>query len=164
MNNKNEWPDWDHFEPPFNSDIHAMRAIEQIQYFNYPYPSGEFCVGWSDFYHIPRRFWADWIFLSGFFNDFGVFQEVAIPTMMHIIDSSRRLHPEQSVMTQLGECWGGCCTTNPTLRDVMTHKCGHKFNYPDAVGNEVAAAHYKRLDEQATMLGKAFNRTTWEVW
>lgn len=100
MVNKEEWPAWVFFEPPYNNDMHAKRAIEAIQHFNYPYPSGEFCVGWSDFYHIPRRFWADWIFLSGFFNDFGVFQEVAIPTMMHIIDSSRRLHPTQSVMQQ----------------------------------------------------------------
>jgi hypothetical protein len=100
MTNIEEWPPWVYFEPPYNSHVNARRAIEAIQRFNYPYPSGEFCVGWSDFHHIPRRFWADWIFLSGFFNDFETFQEVAIPTMMHMIDSSRRLHPAQSIMQQ----------------------------------------------------------------
>lgn len=103
MVEKEEWPPWDFFEPPYNNHIHARRAIEAIQHYNYPYPKGEFCVAWSDIYFIPRRFWADWIFLSGFFNDFGVFQEVAIPTMMKIIDSSRRLNPTQSVMQQYAD-------------------------------------------------------------
>ncbi|KUJ23572.1 uncharacterized protein LY89DRAFT_186085 [Mollisia scopiformis] len=164
MNNKEEWAPWVFFEPPYQNHIHARRAIEAIQHFNYPYPGGEFCVGWSDIYLIPRRFWADWIFLSAFFNDFGVFQEVAIPTMMKIIDSTRRLHPTQSVMQQMGECWGGCCTTNPDIRDLITHRCGHKFNYADPTGSKVAGVHYDRLDRYAEMLGKPYNRTTWDQW
>lgn len=191
MNSKTEYPPWVFFEPPYNNDFHAKRAIEAIQHFNYPYKSGEFCQAWSDFYLIPRRFWPDFIFLSGFFNDFGVFQEVAIPTVMHIIDESRRLSGAQSVMRQyvffylylflvskvfrgdmelimtfnrLGDCWGGCCTMNPTIKDVLTHRCGHKFNYPDATGHQVAMAQYNKIDKYANMLGKPCNRTDWEYW
>ena len=65
---------------------------------------------------------------------------------------------------RLGECWGGCCTTNPRVDEVMTHRCGHKFNYPDAAGHQVALAHYNRLDQYAEMLGKPLNRTDWENW
>jgi hypothetical protein len=46
----------------------------------------------------------------------------------------------------------------------MTHRCGHKFNYPNPEGYQVAEAHYNRLDQYAEMLGKPYNRTGWENW
>ncbi|CZR70206.1 uncharacterized protein PAC_20107 [Phialocephala subalpina] len=164
MKEKEEWPEWVFFNPPYLNHIHARNAIELIQRLGYSYPSGEFCVAWSDIYHIPRRFFADYIFLSSFFKDFGCFHEVAIPTIMHIIDQTRRVHETQSVMTQMGECWGGCCTGGPGVREVMTHRCGHKLDYLHGGGQIVATAHYQRLEDEAKMLGKPYNQTMWDSW
>ncbi|KAF8857864.1 hypothetical protein BDZ45DRAFT_726475 [Acephala macrosclerotiorum] len=164
MKEKSEWPEWVFFNAPYDNQIRARDAIEVIQRLGYNYPSGEFCVAWSDIYHMPRRFWADYMFLSSFFKDFGCFHEVAIPTIMHIIDQTRRAHPTQSVFTQMGECWGGCCTGGPGVREIMTHRCGHKLDYAHEGGRKIANSHYARLETEAKMLGKPYNQTMWDSW
>ena len=57
---------------------------------NYVFDPDEFCVGWSDIYYIPRRFFADFILLSAVFSSEQAFHENAIPTIIHIIDQTRR--------------------------------------------------------------------------
>ncbi|KXH49157.1 hypothetical protein CNYM01_06939 [Colletotrichum nymphaeae SA-01] len=114
----------------------------------------EFCVGWSDIFYIPRRFFADFIFLSSVYGCADLFHEVAIPTMLNIIDRSRRSEKAkfQSVIDRIGDCWGGCCDDSATAHDVKWTRCGHRLNY---LNQEVIDAHYSRLDEQTAWLGQA---------
>ncbi|KAF9871466.1 hypothetical protein CkaCkLH20_11113 [Colletotrichum karsti] len=111
----------------------------------------EFCVGWSDIYYIPRRFFADFIFLSYIYGCADLFHEVAIPTMLNIIDRSRRSEaaPFQSLIDRIGDCWGGCCDSSATAHDVKWTRCGHRLDY---LNQEVVDAHYSRLDEQTAWL------------
>nr|XP_036582408.1 UDP-galactose transporter [Colletotrichum truncatum]KAF6791112.1 UDP-galactose transporter [Colletotrichum truncatum] len=113
----------------------------------------EFCVGWSDIYYIPRRFFADFIFLSYLYGCADLFHEVAIPTMLNIIDRSRRSEsaPYQSLIDRIGDCWGGCCDSSATAHDVKWTRCGHRLDY---LNQEVVDAHYSRLDEQTAWLGR----------
>ncbi|KZL75522.1 UDP-galactose transporter [Colletotrichum tofieldiae] len=113
----------------------------------------EFCVGWSDIFYIPRRFFADFIFLSYVYGCADLFHEVAIPTMLNIIDRSRRSEAAkfQSVIDRIGDCWGGCCDDSATAHDVKWTRCGHRLSY---LNQEVVDAHYSRLDEQTAWLGQ----------
>ncbi|KAF4920894.1 UDP-N-acetylglucosamine transporter [Colletotrichum viniferum] len=118
----------------------------------------EFCVGWSDIYYIPRRFFADFIFLSYVYGCADLFHEVAIPTMLNIIDRSRRSEsaPFQSLIDRIGDCWGGCCDDSATPHDVKWTRCGHRLDY---LKQEVVDAHYGRLDEQTAWLGQSQTTT-----
>jgi hypothetical protein len=139
-----------------------MAASAVVDHFDMDYniDPTEFCVGWTDIYYIPKRFFADYIFLSQIFGGFSVFHEVAVPTIVHIIDSSRRRHPARGIIDRFGDCWGSCCASNPAVDDVMWNRCGHRLNYLDT---PVVDAHYKRLDTQAGMLGEVVGETTYAV-
>ncbi|CAF1493210.1 unnamed protein product [Adineta ricciae] len=87
-----------------------------------------FCGGWSDIYYIPREFFRDYITLGNVFYEAGSFHEVAIPTMINIIDLTYRLTPYHSVVTRLGDCWGDCCTNGAKPEDVKRKRCGHRID------------------------------------
>ena len=110
----------------------------------------EFCVGWADLYYIPRRFFADWIVLSTIYASHDVFHEIAVASMAHIIDMSRRVHPSLPVMTHFGDCWGGCCSGYPKGPEILWQRCGHHLNY---LNQEHVKTHYGRLDRETKMLG-----------
>lgn len=148
----------------WRQDVHktAIAASNVVDHFNLDYKikKDEWCVGWSDIYYIPRRFFADYIFLAEVFGGFSVFHEVAVPTIVHIIDQSRRRNPYTSVIDRIGDCWGSCCASNPTVEDVLWARCGHRLNY---LAKEVTNAFYDRLDAQAAMLGRPLNSTRYAM-
>jgi hypothetical protein len=59
---------------------------------------------WSDIYYIPRHFFAEFIELSEIFLAVPVFHEIAIPTILHIIDKTHENRPSQSLITRIGDC------------------------------------------------------------
>jgi hypothetical protein len=115
----------------------------------------EWCVGWTDIYYIPRRFFKDYIFLAEIFGGFETFHEVAVPTIVHIIDESRRMHPFIPVTDRFGDCWGSCCDGDPSELDVLWHRCGHRLDY---LNDAVIAAHYTRLENEAKAIGEPLHK------
>lgn len=148
----------------WGQDFHrtAMAAAAVVDNFDLEYKirRDEWCVGWSDIYYIPRRFFADYIFLAEIFAGFGVFHEVAIPTIVHIIDESRRRNPYRSIIDHISDCWGNCCSSNPKVRDVLGARCGHRLNYLEDVTTK---AFYDKLDAQASILGQELNATKYAM-
>ncbi|KAL3426432.1 UDP-galactose transporter [Phlyctema vagabunda] len=146
----------------WNEKFHhaSMAASAVVDHFDMDYTVNpeEWCVGWTDIYYVPRRFFADYIFLSSVFGGFSVFHEVAVPTMLHIIDESRRRHPSRGVLDRFGDCWGSCCASNPDQHDILWNRCGHRLDY---VNEEVTAVHYDRLTAEAKMLGEVIGETTY---
>ncbi|KHO11536.1 PLC-like phosphodiesterase, TIM beta/alpha-barrel domain protein [Metarhizium robertsii ARSEF 23] len=127
---KQDWWGWDR-------DVHqnAMNAASAARSSpltrNYTINDREWCLGWSDIYYIPRRFFQDYIRLSDIFSkpQFNVFHEVAIPTIVHIIDNSHRKNPHIPVVNHISDCWGDCCSSNPSVDDVLRYPCGHRLDY-----------------------------------
>jgi hypothetical protein len=118
---------------------------------SYTFNPDEWCMGWSDIYYIPREYFADYIYLSAFYGAQNAFHELVIPTIMHIIDQSRRKKDFNSVINFLGHCFGGCCAPGADLNQIMSHRCGHKIDY---LGDqEVITAHYERIERQGERLG-----------
>jgi hypothetical protein len=110
----------------------------------------DFLPRWSDIYFIPRAYFVDWIKLSNLFLAAEVFHEVAIPTMVHILDRTYRHLPSLSTVESLGDCWGNCCARNPIREDILWRRCGHRLDY---LKEGVTQVHYDRLREETLMLG-----------
>ena len=83
---------------------------------------------WSDIYYIPRCFFQDFIDLSNVFYEVKNFHEVAIPTMVNIIDLTRRETPFHSIITRLYDCWGDCCAGGSTSENIKQKRCGHRID------------------------------------
>ncbi|TAQ84108.1 hypothetical protein B7494_g7573 [Chlorociboria aeruginascens] len=143
---KYEWWGWGHGY--YKDAVAASTTVKEFG-MDYVLNPEEFCLGWSDIYYIPRRFFADFIFLSEIFMDFPVWHEVAIPTILHIIDQTRSSRA-RSVLDRIGDCWGSCCASSPDVQDVLWNRCGHRLDYLD---EPPVDAHYGRLAEEAAMLG-----------
>jgi hypothetical protein len=155
--------DWRQFASDYNYQVASIQATTAISQANLDYKldPNEFCVAWSDYWYIPRHVFADWILLSAFFATFDTFVEMAVPTMMHIIDASRRPSPDQSTLNLLADCYGGCCTPQTNVEDVLNSRCGHKLNY---LGDQaVINATYDRLDREASLLGTRLDAEPWWV-
>lgn len=150
--------DWWGFGQKFHHASLAASAVVDHFDMDYKVNTSEWCVGWTDIYYIPRRFFADYIFLASVFGGFSTFHEVAVPTMLHIIDESRRRHPSRGIIDRFGDCWGSCCASNPTAHDVLWNRCGHRINY---LNEKVSLTHYDRLDTEAQMLGDIIGETTY---
>jgi hypothetical protein len=71
--------------------------------------------------------------------------------MFRIIDRTYSPHPSMSAVQFLGDCWGGCCAANPTEKDILDNRCGHKIEYRSW---DTAKVHFTRLEENARLLGK----------
>ncbi|OBR15184.1 Nucleotide-sugar transporter [Colletotrichum higginsianum IMI 349063] len=153
MTDTRAYPDWWRWSHKWNE--RAVTANGEILRMGrgYTVDEDEFCVGWSDIFYVPRRFFADFIFLSYVYGCADLFHEVAIPTMLNVIDRSRRSEGArfQSVIDRIGDCWGGCCDDSATAHDVRWTRCGHRLSY---LNQEVVDAHYSRLDEQTAWLAQ----------
>ncbi|KAK2043918.1 hypothetical protein LZ31DRAFT_576168 [Colletotrichum somersetense] len=149
------YPDWWRWKLKLNEAAVAANGEVLRMGRGYAVEEREFCVGWSDIFYVPRRFFSDFVFLSHVYECADVFHEVAIPTMLNIIDRSRRsglgAARYQPVIERIGDCWGGCCDDSATAHDVKWTRCGHRLNYLD---QDVVDAHYGRLDEEAAWLGQ----------
>jgi UDP-galactose transporter len=99
------------------------------------------CRGWSDIYYMPRRFFKDFIYLvDHVFIDF--FHEMSISTIMHIIDQTRSLSADTTLIDDL-PCWGSCCSQNPSEEQLLGHRCGHKLDLPNGTATIM---HFEQLD------------------
>jgi hypothetical protein len=158
----NWWP-IDPNHPEGNRQVASKKATAVLANFNLGYvvDPEEFCTGWSDIYFIPRRFFADWIFLAKLFAGFRVFEQLAIPTINHIIDQSRRDQPTRSILTRTGDCWGSCCHPPADAHDVLFHRCGHRISYTDP-NTTVIDTHFGRLDKEASKLGSPLETPDWK--
>ncbi|KAH8814816.1 UDP-galactose transporter [Xylogone sp. PMI_703] len=148
-NNTEEYNWWAINEGLYLASIAASTVVEHFN-LDYTVDTSEWCTGWSDIYYIPKRFFADFIFLSSIFGRFSVFHEIATPTIVHIIDESRRRHPTRGILDRLGDCWGSCCANDPSAHEILTRRCGHRLNY---LQEDITMVHYDRLDAEAAMLG-----------
>ncbi len=107
---------------------------------------------WSDIYYIPRQFFQDFTDLANIFYAFDSFHEVAVPTMVNIIDWTHRLTPFHSVIARIGNCWGGCCAGGAKPLDIKQNRCGHRIDLAvDAVRNSLI----ELLELEATHLSKS---------
>jgi hypothetical protein len=159
MTDQAKYPWWGFAHGYQAAAISAQQIITHYG-FNYTVNPLEFCIGWSDIYYIPRRYFADYIFLSSIFAGFGVFHEIAVPTILHIIDQSRREHRSRSVIYRLGDCWGDCCASGPDVADVRWNRCGHRLDY---MNEPVIDAFYGMLDVKAEWLGEVIDRESGRV-
>lgn len=150
MQDSKKYPWWGFVRNNFHEQAMAAATIVEQHAGRFIVNTKEWCVGWSDIYYIPKKYFPDYIFLANVFGVFQVFHEVAVPTIVHIIDQSRRAHPSRSIMKRFGDCWGDCCSENPDVRDILSHRCGHRLDYRQ---NDIVSAHYDRLDKDADMLG-----------
>ncbi|KAI6779235.1 CMP-sialic acid transporter [Emericellopsis cladophorae] len=106
------------------------------------------CRGWSDIYYIPRRFFADYIFLvERVFHD--TFHEMSVATMMHMIDRTRSRTPFTSFIDPM-PCWGSCCSKNPSEDALLWHRCGHKLD----LRSDRAKLHWDRIDAAAFQVNR----------
>jgi hypothetical protein len=105
---------------------------------------------WTDIFFVPRSYFQDFITLSSIFSAHEVFLEVALPTMVNIIDLTRQRHPHLSVITKLADCFGGCCSDAHSAEEILWSRCGHRLNHQN---NVTVNAQMGRLKEEADALG-----------
>lgn len=151
MNDTKDWEGWWAFDRGHHLDtLDGLRELEAMN-LGYQFRADEWCIGWSDLYYIPRRFFRDFIFLTGVLSRGGrrSLHEIAIPTILHIIDQSRRSSPFTPILEQIGDCFGSCCDDTATPHDVIWARCGHRLNY---LNDELVRTHFGRLDEEAAQL------------
>jgi hypothetical protein len=154
MTDANQRYGWWGWGQGFHRGPRAAQAVIQRMGLPFTVDPEEYCSGWSDIYYIPRRFFADYIILSEIMARFNSMHEVAVPTMIHIIDQSRRSNKFRSALDLFGDCWGSCCASNPDKVDVLAARCGHRIDYRQ---EDVAKTFYDHLDEEAKWLGKPAN-------
>lgn len=162
MTDRNRFAAWAGLHSDKNWHYSVLQAIEALRKVDtaYMFDQGEWCTEWSDIYYIPRHLWPDFIYLSAFFGAFNCFHEMTIPTMVHILDQSRREKPFTSIINWIGDCYGGCCNRGGDIEDYIAHRCGHSIDY---LGDEhIFGTHYQRLEQVAITLGKPSITPAWK--
>ncbi|CAJ2502194.1 Uu.00g095880.m01.CDS01 [Anthostomella pinea] len=142
--------------------VQALATVQKLVAANAPYviDPHEFCTGWSDFYYIPRTLFEDYIYLALAFHERRTFHEVVIPTIIHIIDQSRRRIPGRSIISRF-PAWGSCCAPEqPSVRDVMFNRMGHRMHY-DSEDQLPIETFYAKLDSDGAMVGKEILEPRW---
>ncbi|KAI9772580.1 MAG: hypothetical protein M1839_002432 [Geoglossum umbratile] len=111
----------------------------------------QFCNGSADIYYIPRHLFKDFIYLSSVFYDLKIFHQIAIPTMVTMIDNTyRALAADTTTQISPLDCWSNSSSSGPSRYDVTWKKCGSKLDYLD---RDVTLAFYDRLGRSARWLG-----------
>ncbi|PHH66650.1 hypothetical protein CDD81_6487 [Ophiocordyceps australis] len=145
---EDSWWGWKENTPLQLAAMDANKVVDQLG-IGYQLDPDEWCLGWSDIYYIPRRFFGDYILLAEVFKRFDVFHEVAIPTMMHIIQQTEQKRSKTTSLEIVKDCWGDCCATVKDIKDVLSTRCGHRLDY---LNEPVVDAYYKKLDSQAAIM------------
>lgn len=160
MTKRTRFANWVGMDVNHNWQYPLLTALASLSAANtdYVFNPDEWCTGWSDIYYIPRHLWVDYIYLAYTFAAHSVFHEMAVPTILHILDQTRRTNELSSIITFIGDCYGGCCAPGAGMEDLLAHRCGHKLDYR---GREVVEAHYERLDYAASVLGTEIGRPQW---
>jgi hypothetical protein len=125
----------------------------------------EYCLGWSDIYYVPQRFFQDYIDLTGAYGAVPLFHEIALPTIWRIIERTYSTHPSNTVLYRWGDCFGGCCHPVEFKDEILENRCGHKFDY---LQWETTRVHYDRMEKNKKLLGKPWPTDNkimaWENW
>ncbi|KAK0109322.1 hypothetical protein ONS96_003141 [Cadophora gregata f. sp. sojae] len=159
MTKRERFSSWVGMSPNHNWQYPLLEALASLTAANtdYVFDPDEWCTGWSDIYYVPRHLWVDYIYLAYTFAAHSVFHEMAVPTILHIIDQTRRQRELSSIISFIGDCYGGCCAPGAGMEDLLSHRCGHKLDYQ----GRVQEAHYERLDYAASVLGTPIERPSW---
>ncbi len=112
---------------------------------------------WSDIYYIPRRFFNDFIDLTNIFYETDLFHEVAIPTMINIIELTYRPTSSHSVITRLADCWGHCCANGASPTDIKQKRCGHRM---DLTNDVVRQSLIEILESEAVYLNRSTGKAS----
>ena len=101
---------------------------------------GEACAGWVDLYHLPIGAWREVAALAAHYARHGVWHEVAVPTMLHILSNGSDPAREDLI----AGCFGCCCCTPAKGLDparlVSQYPCGHRLNLADTRTRDAFAA------------------------
>lgn len=161
MTDRNRFAKWEGLHSDENWHYSILTSLEILEAANasYSFNPREWCTGWSDFYFIPRHLFVDYIYLSAFFGATNSFHEMAIPTIVHIIDQSRRKNPWTSIMNWIGDCYGGCCNRGGDMESYNAARCGHAIDFTARSG--VVEGHFSQLDKAAATLGKPCPAPEW---
>jgi len=93
---------------------------------------GEACAGWIDLFHLPVGAWREVAALAAHYARHGVWHEVAVPTMLHILSNGSDPAREDLI----AGCFGCCCCSPAKGLDpailVAQYPCGHRLNLADA--------------------------------
>ena len=108
----------------YSADRKMISCILLLQKHRYLF----FFYSWADIYYIPRRFFNDFIDLAKISYTIGLHHETAVPTMINIIDLTRRLTPFHTVVDPLADCWGHCCQSDTVPANLVERRCGHKID------------------------------------
>ena len=100
---------------------------------------------------MPRCFFQDFIDLSNVFYEVQNFHEVAIPTMVNIIDLTRRETSFHSIITRLNDCWGDCCASGSKPENIKQKRCGHRM---DLARDDIRQTLIEILESEAVYLTK----------
>lgn len=88
MTGREKYPSFLPFSPSHNWQAKALQAVDILHLTDFPYNVNpkEWCVGWSDVYYVPRRFFVDYIFLAKIFSASQTFHEIGsfILVILHI--------------------------------------------------------------------------------
>lgn len=89
------------------------------------------CAGWVDMWHIPLRLAAPFAALAELYASHGVWFEVAVATILHIL--SRGSDPQHEEVVH--ECFGCCCCSMGSGLDpaqvLRDYACGHRIDLTD---------------------------------
>ncbi|KAJ6439791.1 cmp-sialic acid transporter [Purpureocillium lavendulum] len=129
--------------------LEANKAVDDLG-LRYKVRKDEFCLGWSDIYYIPRRFFTDFIVLANVYGKHDAFHELATPTMVRIINETYSQGTDKPAVYDVHDCWGSCCSEHPTIDDVTRTRCGHKLDY---LSQPLRDAFFGKLESQARMIG-----------
>ncbi|KAF2395650.1 hypothetical protein EJ06DRAFT_484915 [Trichodelitschia bisporula] len=152
MRDVKEWvPDWMWFGAKEHERAKMASTVIKSYLPNYDVDPEQFCVGWSDMYYLPRRFFADFQHLSTIIASARIMHEIAIPTLWNIIDRTYSPHPSRSVIYRWSDCWGGCCDSGVKPGELAQKRCGHKLDY---LNWETTRLHYDLLKTNAPLLGQ----------
>lgn len=162
MQSRGRFAKWPGMHSDKNWHYSVLEALQNLKdaKTDYSFSATEWCTGWSDIYYIPRHLWVDYIYLSAFFGATNSFHEMTIPTMLHIIDQSRKDKPLTSIITWIGDCYGGCCNRGGSVQEYLEHRCGHSMDYIGPAG--IPGKHYESIDKAARTLGKPAITPEWK--
>jgi len=97
---------------------------------------------WSDIMYLPRRYFKDFISLCSIFASHKVFVEMAVPTVLEIIDRTMIKSGLSSKLQHEPSCWGGALFSWPSDEDIVRYPCGHHL---DLANTTQTKTHFARL-------------------
>ena len=107
----------------------------------YRYYSTSLIPGWSDMFYVPKTLWKPFIELINLFKKHNVWCEIAVPTVMNILQNEYPMIDFEIIK----DCKGSCCESFDFGRaaDISSSRCGHRLMMED---EKASHAHFARLE------------------